>query len=102
MGKQGTVKEQRIDWDTAELHPSFDGGFRLVVEGVSPVPLKVRLELLPDRGEDRREVELVGHPTGIGEQVETPWVAELPTRGVNGPEGLELIGLSERRTFPAR
>lgn len=102
MAKQDTMKEQRLDWLTAELHPTFDGTFRLVVEGVAPVPTKVHLEPLPDEGEGRRGVEVLGHPTGIGDQVETPWVAEIATRQVNGPEGLELIGLSERKQFPAR
>ncbi len=102
MAKQDTMKEQRLDWVTAELHPAFDGSFKLVVEGVAPVPTKVRLEPLPDEDGGRRGVELLGHPTGIGEQVETPWVAEIPTRHINGPEGLELIGLSGRKEFPAR
>lgn len=102
MAKQQTMKEQRLDWETAELHPAFDGGFKLVVEGSAPVPMKVRLEPLPDAGEERRGVEVLGHPTGIGEQVETRWVAEIATRPVNGPEGIELIGLSERRAFPTR
>lgn len=102
MGKQSTAKDQRLDWVTAELHPAFDGGFKLVVEGVAPVPTRVRLELLADEGEELRGVEVVGRPTGIGDQVETPWVAELPTRGVSGPGGLELIGLTERRAFPSR
>ena len=102
MAKQDTMKDQRLDWVTAELHPAFDGRFKLVVEGVAPVPTKVRLEPLPDAGEARRGVEVLGHPTGIGEQVETPWVAEIGTRDINGPDGVELIGLSERRAFPAR
>ena len=102
MAKQGTTKDQRLDWVTAELHPEFDGGFKLVVEGVAPVPTRVRLEPLPDNGDDRRGVELLGHPTGIGEQVETPWVAEIGTRNINGPDGVELIGLTDRRAFPAR
>jgi hypothetical protein len=102
MAKQSTMKEQRLDWVTAELHPAFDGGFKLVVEGIAAVPTKVRLEPLPDSGEARRGIEVIGHPTGIGEQVATPWVAEIATRHLNGPDGVELIGLSERRAFPVR
>ena len=98
MGKQGTVKEQRLDWNTpicTRRSTAASGSWwrRFAVQ------LKVQLEGLAP-GPRRGPPSWSAIPTGIGAQVETPWVAELPTRGVDEQaEGIELIGLTRGRTL---
>jgi hypothetical protein len=96
--------EQRLDWDKAQLHPKTAEGFILVVDGVAPVPMKVRLHSLPIgiAPEDYHEVEVVGRAADVSPQVETPWKAEIDTEGLSGRKGFVLIGETKREYFPPK
>jgi hypothetical protein len=96
--------DERLDWDEAELHPGTVEGFVLVVRGVAPVPMDVRLNPLPIGivPNDYRGIEVLGHAAEVGPQIETPWTAELDTSGLAGPKGIVLVGATKREYFPPK
>jgi lysozyme family protein len=101
---EGTTRGERLDWDTAELHPGVAGGFILVVRGVAAVPMTVTLHPLPVGivPEDYRGIEVLGVREEATTQVETPWTAEIDTDGLGGRKGIVLIGAHKREYFPPR
>jgi hypothetical protein len=57
---------QRLDWESAELHPGVAGGFFLVVRGTAPTAMEVELRSLPIpiAPEDYHGVEVCGRSNG--------------------------------------
>jgi hypothetical protein len=98
------AKEERLDWDEAQMHPKTVSGFILVIRGRAPVPMTVRLRALPIgvAPVDYQGVEVLGIPQGdVTPQVETPWglqvdPGDLPT----GRKGFVLV--AKRAYFPPR
>jgi hypothetical protein len=106
--KEGCMSDQqdcqRLDWESAELHPGVAGGFFLVVRGTAPTAMEVELRSLPIpiAPEDYHGVEVCGCSNGPVAQVETPWEAEASTEGWSGRVGFELIGATKREWFPPK
>src|SRR3954451_25423712 len=96
--------ESRLDWDKADLHPLFVSGHMLVVSGVATVPMTVRLQLQPlgIAPEDYRGLEVLGKPSGIGPQVESPWGVQIETKSLSGRIGFVLLGATKQKYFPPK
>jgi hypothetical protein len=104
MSEKPQSAGERLDWDTAEMHPGVAGGFILVVRGVAVVPMKVRLHPLPIGivPEDYNGIEVVGVRDDPSLEVETPWTAQIDTEGRGGRKGFVLIGATQREYFPPK
>ncbi len=104
MSEQGARNGERLDWNEAVMHPGFAGDFVLVVRGVARVPMKVELRPLPIGivPEDYNRIEVIGVREDPGLDVETPWTAEIDTKGLAGREGIILIGATKREYFPPK
>jgi hypothetical protein len=99
--------DRRLDWDEAEERSMVAGGSRLTVRGTAPVPMAVRLEPGPipinpdDANRDYRSVLVIGRPSAIDPQVETPWDVSADTANLpRGDRGFVLIGATMREFFP--
>lgn len=94
----------RLDWEEAELHPMTVSGFMLVVSGVAPEPMPVKLRVLPPGivPQDHTVVELVGCRSEVSTEVLKPFTAELDTDGLLGKRGFDLLGATKRKHFPSQ
>jgi hypothetical protein len=95
---------ERLDWESAEMHPMTVDGFKLVVRGTSRVPMTVKLRPMPlgIAPEDYRGIEVLGTPGSVSADVRHPWTAEIDTSGISGRRGVALIGSTMREWFPPK
>lgn len=96
---------ERIDWDEAVEHPMTPDGFRLVIRGVTPVPMTVTLRPLPVgiAPVDYQGIEVLGKAGDVNAKVETPWTTEVDTKELpHGRKGYVLVGATKRDYFPPK
>lgn len=91
-----------IDFEKAELHPGFAGGWILVVQGEAPYKdMDVRLApRIYIQQPDYWGIEVVGTLTGgVVPDVTGPYAVALPLEGTMGKKGIEVIGANKSQTF---
>lgn len=84
-----------IDFEKAEPHPGFAGGWILVVQGEAPYK-NMDVRLVPRvyvQQPDYWGIEVVGTLTDdVVPDVTGPYAVALPLEGVTGKKGIEVIG----------
>ena len=91
-----------IDFEKAELHPGFAGGWVLVVQGEAPYR-NMDVRLAPRIYIQQPEywgIEVVGTlPGGAVPDVTGPYAVALPLEGSMGKNGIEVIGATKSERF---